>query len=283
MSWAIFDFRNLLSTATGQPLFWGWNLSLWWRVQVFMRQKVGWILAAAAVAAFAAGDQSWKDKQVSEWSDDDVQEVLTSSPWARMSVPEFTRAQNGGQQGMGRRGGFGGGGIGMGGGGWGGRGGSNGGSNGGYGGNNGGYGQQRQDDPDQNSSGDSRQSRNVTVRWESALPVQNALLKSKETGTPSIDADHYAISVIGVPNRIANSDSGKPKAELKREGKKTIKSSDARVIALDKGTMVMFLFPRSQEITATDKQISFDAHIGRMHVTQSFYLTDMIYRGKLEL
>ncbi len=255
-----------------------------------MTQKVSWFLAAAAVAAFAAGDQTWKDKQVSEWSDDDVQEVLTSSPWARTSVPEYTRQQNGGQQGMGRRGGFGGGGIGgggLGGGGLGGRGGgwggNNGGSNGGYGGNNGGYGQQRQDDPDQNSSGDSNRSRNVTVRWESALPVQDAILKSKETGTPSIDADHYAVAVIGVPNRIANSDSGKPKAELKREGKKTIKSSDARVIALDKGNMVLFLFPRSQEITAQDKQVSFDAHIGRMHVTQSFYLSDMMYRGKLEL
>jgi len=258
-----------------------------------MTQKVRWILAAAAVAAFAAGDQSWKDKQVSEWSDDDVKEVLTSSPWARMSVPEITRSQDNGQRG-GRRGGMGGGGIGIGGGGigtggggWGGRGGGYGGSNGGNnGGSNGGYGQQRNDDDSnsQSSSGDSSQSHNVTVRWESALPVQDAILKSKETGTPSIDDGHYAIAVVGVPNRIANnSDAGKPKAELKREGKKTIKSTDARVIAGDKGTMVMFLFPRSQEITATDKQVSFEAHIGRMHVTQSFYLSDMIYRGKLEL
>jgi len=166
---------------------------------------------------------------------------------------------------------MGGGGIGMGGGGWGGRG-------GGYGGQ-----QRPRDDDDQNSSGDSSRSRNVTVRWESALPVQDALLKSKETGTPSIDADHYAVAVIGVPNRIANSDSGKPKAELKREGKKTIKSTDARVIAGDNGTMVLFVFPRSQEITAQDKQVSFEAHVGRMHVTQAFYLSDMMYRGKLEL
>lgn len=255
-----------------------------------MTTKSTWILAAAAVAAFAAGDQAWKDKQVADWSADEVQEVLTSSPWSRTSVPEFTRAQDGsGQRGMGRRGGIGmgGGGIGMGGGGWGGRGGG-----GGYGGNggsngNGGYGggQQRRDDDDgeQNSSGSSRQSRNVTVRWESALPVQDALLKSKETGTPSIDDDHYAIAVIGVPNRIANNESAKPKAELKREGKKTIKSSDVRVVARDNGTMVLFLFPRSKEITAQDKQISFDAHIGRMHVTQPFYLTDMTYRGKLAL
>ena len=253
---------------------------------MFMIQKVRWMLAVAAVAAFAAGDQAWKDRQVSEWSDDDVQQVLTSSPWARMSVPEFTRAQNGGQQGMGRRGGMGGGGIGMGGGGIGMGGGGWGGRGGGYGGNggNGGYGGQRpRDDDDQNSSADSSRSRNVTVRWESALPVQDALLKSKETGTPSINADHYAITVVGVPNRIANSDSGKPKAELKREGKKTIKSTDARIIAGDKGAMVVFLFPRSQEITTQDKQVSFEAHVGRMHVTQAFYLSDMLYRGKLEL
>ena len=189
---------------------------------------------------------------------------------------------------MGRRGGMGGGGIGMGGGGigmggggWGGRGGNGG---GGYGGTHAG-GQQRRDDDDadRNASGDVRPSRNVTVRWQSALPVQDALLKSKETGTPSIDDGHYAIVVIGVPNRIANSKSAKPKAELKREGKKTIKSSDSRIIAGDKGAMLVFLFPRSQEITAQDKQLSFEAHIGRMHVTQSFYLSEMLYRGKLEL
>jgi hypothetical protein len=258
-----------------------------------MTTKRSWILAAAAVVALTAGDLAWKDKQVSEWSDDDVQQILTSSPWSRMSVPELTRSQDQGR-GMGRRGGMGGsgggigmGGGGMGGGGWGGRGG--GGGYGGAGGNNGnggyGGGQQRRDDDDsdQNSSGSSSQSRNVTVRWESALPVQDALLKSKETGTPSIDDDHYAISVIGVPNRIANNDSAKPKAELKREGKKTIKSSDARVIARDKGSEILFLFPRSQEITAQDKQITLEAHIGRMKVTQSFYLTDMNYRGKLAL
>ena len=176
-------------------------------------------------------------------------------------------------------GGMGGGGLGMPGGGYGGRGGY-GGSNGGYGGSNGGYGQPRSDD---DSSGSSSQSHNVTVRWESALPIQDALLKSKETGTPSIDDDHYAVSVIGVPNRIANNDSSKPKAELKREGKKTIKSSDARVVAREKGSMVIFLFPRSQEITAQDNKITLEAHIGRMKVTQTFYLSDMNYHGKLAL
>jgi len=241
------------------------------------------MLAAMAVAALTAGDLAWKDKQVSEWSDDDVQEILTSSPWARLSVPEYSQDQN--QRPMGRRGGMGGGmgggGIGMGGGGYGGRGGGYGGSNGGYGGNNGGYGGQQRTDDDSSSS--SSQSRNVTVRWESALPIQDALLKSKETGTPSIDDDHYAISVIGVPNRIANSDSAKPKAELKREGKKTIKSSDARVVAREKGSMVVFLFPRSQEITAQDNKITLEAKVGRMKVTQTFYLSDMNYRGKLAL
>jgi hypothetical protein len=200
-------------------------------------------------------------------------------------VPEFDRSQGGdGQRGMGRRGGMGGGGIGIGGigtggGGWGGRGGNN----GGYGGGNNG-GQRRRDDDDPNASSDeSRRPTNVTVRWESALPVQDAILKSKETGTPSIDDGHYAIAVIGVPNRIANNESAKPKAELKREGKKTIKCSDVRVVARDRGPLVLFLFPRSQEITAQDKQISFEAHLGRMKVTQAFYLTDMQYKGKLEL
>src|SRR5208282_3492899 len=115
-----------------------------------MTTKRSWMLATVAVAALTAGDLAWKDKQVSEWSDDDVQEILTSSPWARLSVPEYSQDQN--QRGMGRRGsmGGGGGGLGMPGGGYGGRGGY-GGSNGGYGGNNGGYGGQRRSDDDSSS------------------------------------------------------------------------------------------------------------------------------------
>jgi hypothetical protein len=46
---------------------------------------------------------------------------------------------------------------------------------------------------------------------------------------------------------------------------------------------LVYLFPRSKEITKTDRRILFDAQIGRLQFTQSFYLDAMTFQGKLEL
>ena len=129
----------------------------------------------------------------------------------------------------------------------------------------------------------------LTVRWESALPVQEAQLKIRSTNAPAMDEAHYAIVVLGLPSRMANGDPQdsadrlKPQAELKRQGKKTIRSSEARVLPRDDGAVVVFLFPRSQEISLKDAQVEFGAHIGRLRLTQVFELHEMLYAGKLEL
>ena len=47
--------------------------------------------------------------------------------------------------------------------------------------------------------------------------------------------------------------------------------------------MVVYLFPRSNEITRQDKRIEFDAKIGKLRFTQSFFVDDMMYQGKLEM
>jgi hypothetical protein len=46
---------------------------------------------------------------------------------------------------------------------------------------------------------------------------------------------------------------------------------------------VVYLFPLSAEITKKDRQIQFEAHIGRIVVDQYFELSDMEFMGKLEL
>ncbi len=91
------------------------------------------------------------------------------------------------------------------------------------------------------------------------------------------------------PSRIAGSDPQnlenrlKHQAELKRDGKKSIRSSDARVLPRDEGPIVLFLFPRSKEITRDDKRIEFEAQVAAFEIKQSFDLIDMTYAGKLEL
>jgi hypothetical protein len=121
------------------------------------------------------------------------------------------------------------------------------------------------------------------VRWESALPVQEAQLKVRDTGAPSVDEAHYAIVVLGVPGRMTGDGRAKPHAELRRSGKKAVRSSEARVLQRDDGSIVVFLFPRSAEITSGDKQVDFDAHIGPLELKQTFELSEMTYAGKLAL
>lgn len=239
-------------------------------------------LVSVSVALLAAGEQPWKDKRISEWSEADARQVLTDSPWAKPVTPKFNRpsgGQRGSRGGMGRIGlGIPGVGIGMGGPRIGGRGGGVGGRGGPWGGTGDGRGRSPEATPPA-----------LTVRWESALPVQEAELKSRDANAPSVDEGHYAVAVLGLPTRMVGSDpqdsAGRPKpqAELRRHGKKTIRPSSVRVLSRDDGPLVLFLFPRSREITLADKQVEFRARIGRLELKQTFELGEMKYAGKLEL
>ena len=96
-----------------------------------------------------------------------------------------------------------------------------------------------------------------------------------------MDSGHYALVVQGLPARFLNAD--KPKAELKKDGKTVIKQSDFKILRRDEGNMMVFLFPRSKEISTKDKRVEFHAVIGQMEIRESFYVADMVYDGKLEL
>lgn len=140
-----------------------------------------------------------------------------------------------------------------------------------------------------NGAGRSEEPPVLTLRWESALPVRTAELKVREAGAPTLDNSHYAIAVYGVPRRAASGDSKtlqgdlKKEAALKRDGKKDLKPSSVEVLQREDGPIVVYLFPRSKEITRQDQRVQFDARIGQFQFTQSFYMDDMTYGGKLEL
>jgi hypothetical protein len=121
------------------------------------------------------------------------------------------------------------------------------------------------------------------------LPVQEAELKAGNSNAPSVDEDHYSIIVLGIPSRLVRGDGAadagrlQPHAEIRREGGKPIKSSSARILVRDEGPVVVFQFPRSEEIPARLKQVEFQGRIGPLEVDQVFPLADMIFAGKLEL
>ena len=171
--------------------------------------RVG-LAAMACAVAFCASDV-WNSKQSTDWTSDDINRILTDSPWAKQVNASFDSTGRGGGMGgpggggggMGRGGGgMGGGGMGypgggMGGGGMGGRGGM--GRGGGMGGPGGG--------------GQSRPSMSVLVRWDSAMPIQQALARRGDAATPAPEpkaageasAKHYVITVVGLRTQARRS------------------------------------------------------------------------------
>jgi hypothetical protein len=241
----------------------------------------------ASVALLAAADQDWKVKQVPEWTESDAKQLLTDSPWAKSVTPTLEKAAEnkpGRSEGEGRRGGgIGIGGIGIGTGGIGRRGGTGG------GGNPSGVSDSRSGTNEGSSTNSSQRVPTLTLRWESALPIREAELKARDIGAPSLDEDGYAIAVYGIPSRMVNDDSKqladqfKNQAAIKRYGKKDLKPSRVEILLREDGPVIVYLFPRTAEITWRDHRIEFDAQVGRLKFTQPFDADDMMFHGKLEL
>jgi hypothetical protein len=245
-------------------------------------------LLPISAALLMAGDRTWKEKPIAEWNDGDAKQVLADSPWVKTATPTLGKSPAEGQRrsggGLGR-----GGGINLGGlqiglpgiGGVGQRGGRGGSGGGGY---------PRGGDPrDSGGGADPSEPAALTLRWDSALPIRSAELIVHDENAPILDESHYAITVYGVPSRMADAgsrtlvDELKKQAAIKREGKKDLKPSSVEVLQKEAGPVIVYLFPRSTEITRGDKRIEFDAQIGRLEIAQSFYVDEMIYEGKLEL
>jgi hypothetical protein len=162
--------------------------------------QIGIVGSACAAMLFAA--DFWKTKDSSQWTDDEVSKVLSDSPWAKAKTIQPEQTQQ--RRGMGRRGG----GFGFPGGGLGG-GGYPGGGGGGYpqGGGGGGYPQGGGGYPSNGgNSGDPAQSEpmNLTIRWASAAPIQQALMRQGASASDELKAiaasteKYYVVSVLGL-------------------------------------------------------------------------------------
>jgi hypothetical protein len=220
-----------------------------------------------ALVAVAADDPAWRTRQIPDWTEDDAKDMLADSPWVKTFTPTMKQQEN-----SSRRGGLGGSGIGIGMPGMGGRRGMGG---GGY--PSGGQPTRNEDAP------------KVTLRWESAMPVRTAELKVHDNDAPTLDDKHYAIAVYGIPDRMLAGDTKKlqdefkGKASIKRDGKKDFRPSSVEVLERPDGPVVVYMFPMTTELTKQDHRIEFDADIGRLQLTQSFFTEEMVWQGKLEL
>jgi len=162
--------------------------------------QIGIVGSACAAMLFAA--DFWKTKDSTLWTDDEVSKILSDSPWAKAKTVQPQQSQTARRGGGGRRGGgfgFPGGGLG---GGYPGGGGGYPGGGGGYpqggGGYPGGSGGGNNGDPSQNEP------MNLTIRWASASPIQQALMRQGASASDELKAvaasteKYYVITVLGL-------------------------------------------------------------------------------------
>jgi hypothetical protein len=222
------------------------------------------LLFALSALVLAAADQDWKDKQFPEWTEDDAKEVMKDSPWAKTVVATIVKAPDGVHRSAG---------IGV---------------------RLPGMGRPRDSSShasqtNGDTSPSSSQPPTLTLRWESALPMQEAELKAHDPGAPALDDDHYAIAVYGIPRGILEDGSKetaeelKKQAIIKREGKKDTKPSSVEILLRENQPVVVYLFPKSADFNWRDHRIEFDAQVARLKFSQSFLTDEMRFHGTLEL
>ena len=253
-------------------------------------RRLGILACCCALALF--GEDFWLKKPYTDWADKEAAKLLQNSPWARpvslsLSGPSAPPGEDAEQGTRGRRGG-GGGGMGE--------------MTGGAadmpnmnGPNSRGRGSGQ---PGQLESGN-RASIMVTVRWQSALVVRQAIVISKlgrekatsEQATKFLKQDPpgYIIGLIGVPAGMARipaerlNEIAKTSAALHIKDQDPIPAVKAEVVTHDREAEIYFVFPKSTPITLDDKEVEFAVKLGQVEVKRKFRLKDMMVGEKLEL
>jgi hypothetical protein len=233
-------------------------------------------MLVAAATCLTAADPAWVNKTASQWTEEDAGQVLAHSPWAKPTAAVITRRltedqlREAGQ--MGQPHGIGYDGV-----------------------DPKGSGPKVSPNIFTGRGGDDRSPRSVPqsitlqLRWENALPVQLAELKSHEIEPPTLPGDGYRVAVYGIPGsgfKGTPEQLGQPLrnlAALKRDGKKDVRPVRVEVFQRENDACVVYLFPLSAEISKQDRRIRFEAQIGRIVLAQDFDLSEMGFLGKLEL
>ncbi|MDQ2712477.1 MAG: hypothetical protein M3Y24_09665 [Acidobacteriota bacterium] len=228
-------------------------------------RKVIFLSAVLALALWAS--QPWKAGSAANWTAGDAQRVLNDSPWAQSAAASFGATGEEDepppgpsidvpQAGMA---------------------GPHGASDGRW---DGGVGRRPRGGPPVF---------NVVVRWDSSLPVRQAL---DRTHTPSVYKPEqipkdYIITVLGLVPASPGSNPSEMLAGVMRysriwpKDKPPIGPDDAK---LDEATGALHLFfSRKRKIEPNDKEVTFQTRFGSLSIVKRFRLKDMLYNGQLEL
>jgi len=215
-------------------------------------------LTSGFAPAFAP-KEFWNDKKPSDWSDEEIEMLLNKSPWAKEAAVSYYGGQNG---------------------------------------------------PLSNTmpGARSRSSRNASsgtspsaaspaawkaiVRWESALPVREAL---KTKPSPGVEK-FYILNMVGdVPSVGATPDEDESQRQARFETLKQVTKLEHKgdaillssVAVAPKSALslagTLFYFSRDLALRPKDNQATFSTKLGPIDVKCKFALKDMMYRGNLEL
>ena len=219
------------------------------------------LLAVVPATAFAP-KEFWNEKKPSDWTDAEIHQLLNQSPWAKEGSINDT-ARRGSLGSPEAEGGGGGAGVGI-----------------------SGHRPGSVTATTQHTStpgAGPQVAWKATVRWESALPVREALHR----GAPGELPEDYILNVFGeVP--AADPDSSfailKDNTTLEHKGDR-IKLNRIELApgnsASEAGTL--FYFSRLLALKLEDKEAIFTTKLGPLKVKCKFTLKDMLYRGNLEL
>jgi hypothetical protein len=235
------------------------------------------VLAAVLSSASLAAANFWDTTHFSAWSTSEVAKMLTASPWARrfsVLTPDFSLAR--------RVGGLTGGVVGNGG-----RGRPPGG--GGVAGDGAGNlgGGSFVASPDRTP---------IVVRWTSALPVRQALVRERLTSgdtlgpkPPHLDAvdPFHVIAVVGLPftQDVGQRSELQAATWLKRKdrARPPIQAVSVSFEYERELLTIIFSFSKDDPIRESDQEIEFETKLAQTEVKTKFKLKDMIVNGQLML
>jgi hypothetical protein len=244
------------------------------------------IIAAFFVFAFClAAADFWQSKPASEWSEKELQKVLNNSPWAhQISVsingPTPPSVGRGGPSvsddagapppisagGGGGRGGRGGGGA-----------------------------------PPELAGGEGGGGSMppVVIRWQSAMPVKQALVRMRFGPAAETSADAkqmleredpgYVIVLSGPlrPFLRGNGEALKKAimdiSSLSVKGKDPIKPMEVQMGGTARAIEIVLIFPKTTPLTLDDKEVEFSTKLADLPLKSKFRLKDMAFNGKLDL
>ncbi len=120
----------------------------------------------------------------------------------------------------------------------------------------------------------------TVVRWESAPPILDAL----KTPLPDAFEDQYVIAMCGVSNLAASIDDVASVTSIEVQGKPTVQANVGLIAPGTNTQTLLFGFRKNQlSISQDDSELVFRTQIGRAPVTARFYPREMIYRGVLAI